>query len=345
MTTFQANQTNASASPNRSTSDSTSPATPVGLDVGNAGVKIFSGMAETLAESYVYYPSDRFSNSTAGYVEYLSGSRTDLIGKHWIGGIGAYYACPTGITRTIDDRSGKVDQCLQLFLAGLSQLPHRPEWKLNIAASVHDGKVLGSALRKALAGRHVVKLRGKESTVEITVVGVLEEGSGVAIALHQTHDFNNAVLLDMGGGTAIFSSFVGVQLTQREYSTHSGAEALINAIANSEHVRRYLLRPGDRHLIRAGIEKGDFSYGSEKGWNFKDAYAAEFPGWFRQGLVPFVKSLENKFYSASARLACGGGSLLPGIGAALDQKGITVVDNPRWANAKGLYQLALRAGK
>jgi hypothetical protein len=320
-----------------------SPSIAIGLDVGNGALKLYSGMGEILMESYVYYPRDRFTAGNVGYVEYLSGDRTDLVGKHWTAGIAAYFANPTAITRTVDDRDGKVAQCLQLLLSALSQFPYRFEYHLKIAASVHDGKTFGSQLRQALQGAHSVKLRGKECTVNIQVTNILEEGSGVAIALHQRHDFTNALLFDLGNGTAICSAFSGVQMTYRDYSTTSGVESLIAAIANSEHVRKHLLKTGDKHLIRAGIEKGDFSYGNEQGWTFKDAYVAEFPGWFKQGLLPFVKTTETRVPAASSVLAVGGGALLPGIAAALAGKGITVPENPRWVNAKGLYMLALRA--
>jgi hypothetical protein len=320
-----------------------SPSIAIGLDVGNGALKLYSGMGEILMESYVYYPRDRFTAGNIGYVEYLSGDRTDLVGKHWTAGIAAYFANPTAITRTVDDRDGKVAQCLQLLLSALSQFPYRREYDLRIAASVHDGKTFGSQLRQALQGAHSVKLRGKECTVNITVANILEEGSGVAIALHQKHDFTNALLFDLGNGTAICSAFSGVQMTYRDYSIHSGVESLIAAIANSEPVRKRLLKTADKHLIRAGIEKGDFAYGNEPGWTFKDAYVAEFPGWFKQGLLPFVKTTETRVPAASSVLAVGGGALLPGISSALASKGITVPENPRWVNAKGLYMLALRA--
>jgi hypothetical protein len=317
----------------------------IGLDVGNGALKLYSGMGEILMESYVYYPPDRFTTGIAGYAEYLSGDRTDLEGKYWVGGIGAYYADSTSISRTVDSKDGKVAQSLQLLLSSLSQFPYRAEYDLKVAASVHDGKIFGGQLRNALQGNHQVKLRGKPCSVNITVVTVLEEGSGVALALYQKHDFSNALLFDLGNGTAICSSFSGVQITHREYSNHSGVEGLIAAIANSELVRKRLKGPGDKHLIRAGIEKNDFSYGNEKGWNFQDAYVAEFPAWFKKGFLPFVKTTETRVPAASCVMAVGGGALLPGMQSALTQKGITVPENPRWVNAKGLYMRALRGTK
>ncbi|KAM3092698.1 ParM/StbA family protein [Phormidesmis sp. 146-12] len=318
----------------------------VGLDVGNGGVKLYSGMGEILMESYLHFPRDRYTSAVNGYVEYLAGDRSDLVGKHWMGGIGAYYADPVAISRTVDSRDGKVAQCLQLLLSALSLFPYRAELNLNIAASVHDGKTFGKQIRQALEGTHRVKLRGKECTVNVQLSYVVEEGSGVAIALLQKCDFSNALLFDFGNGTAIFSSFTGVQMTDRQFSVDSGVEGLISAIANSDSVRKALLKPADKHLIRAGIEKGDFSYGTQRpDWNFREAYAAEFPNWFKRGMLPFVKAVENRMPSASAVLAVGGGAMLPGVKSALAQKGITVPDSPRWVNAQGLYMLALRANK
>ena len=108
---------------------------PIGLDVGNGAVKLFSSLGEVLMESYVLFLSERATHSNVGYVEYLSGSRSDLSGKQWIGGVNAYYQSPTGISRVTDDRDGKAQLCLQLLLSALTVQSHRPEWMLSIAAS------------------------------------------------------------------------------------------------------------------------------------------------------------------------------------------------------------------
>jgi hypothetical protein len=317
---------------------------PIALDVGNGAVKLFSSMGETLIESYILYLGERATYCNDGYIEYLQGSRSDLAGKQWIGGVNAYYQSPSEITRVTDDRDGKAQLCLQLLLSALSVQSFRPEWHLSIAASVHDGKVFGGSIRKALEGTHKVRIKNKESIINIRVEKVLEEGSGVAIALKSGFDFTNALLFDLGNGTSIVSAFNGLQLTHRDYAPDAGVEKLIDAIATSDLVRKHLLKPGDRHLIRQGIEKGDFSYGTRAdGWTFKDAYVAELPKWFEAGLKPFVKTAETRVPSATAVIAVGGGSQLPGIKNLLAKRGITVPENARWLNAKGLYMVALRS--
>ena len=316
---------------------------PIGLDVGNGAVKLFSALGESITESYVLYLNERATHNNAGYVEYLEGSRSDLSGKQWIGGINAYYQSPSGIHRVNDSSDGKAQLCLQLLLSTLSNQPHRPDWSLNICASVHDGKVFGKAVKQALEGTHKIRINGKPSTINIRVERVLEEGSGVAVALKTAFDFTNALLFDLGNGTAIVSAFNGLQLTDRDYVHDAGVESLIESIATSEIVRKHLLKPADRHLIRQGIERGDFSYGTRSdGWNFKEAYAAALPGWFESGLKPLLKKAESRINSATAVIAVGGGTQLPGVKNLLAKRGIEVPESARFLNAKGLYQVALR---
>jgi len=316
---------------------------PIGLDVGNGAVKLYSSMGQTLMESYVHYLPERATHANLGYVEYLSGERTDLAGKQWIGGLNAYFQSPSGVYRVTDSNDGKTELCLQLLLSALTSLPYHKDWTLNLCASVHDGKVFGKAIRAALEGVHHVRLLGKESTVTVTIGKILEEGSGVAYALRNEFDFTNALLFDLGNGTSIVSAFNGLQMTYRDYAPDAGVEKLIDAIATSDSVQQHLKRPGDRHLIRAGLEKGDFSYGTQHSdWNFKQAYIEALPRWFEQGLKPFVKAASTRVPSATSIIAVGGGSLLPGMAGLLARKGITVPTDARWLNAKGLYQIALR---
>ena len=51
---------------------------PIGLDVGNGAVKLYSSMGQTCMESYVHYLPERATHANLGYVEYLSGDRADL---------------------------------------------------------------------------------------------------------------------------------------------------------------------------------------------------------------------------------------------------------------------------
>ena len=316
---------------------------PIGFDIGNGASKLYCGLGMVLQESYLLYLPEPATFANQGYVEYIEGDRSDLIGKQWIGGINAYYSSPSGIYRVTDSTDGKVDLALQLLLSSLTQFNIQGHWELNVVASVHDGKVFGRAIAQSLAGTHRVRLMGRDATITINVQKVLEEGAGSAYSLRTEYDFTNALLLDLGNGTSIATAFNGLQITHRDYAPDAGVEKLIDAIATADSIRAYLKRPADRHLIRSGIERGDFSYGTQfPGWDFKSAYTAALPEWFNQSLKPFVKSAETRVPAATAIVAVGGGACLPGIASLLSKKGIAVPPQPRWANAKGLYEISLR---
>lgn len=318
--------------------------TPMGLDIGNGSLKLVSSQGETRLDSYVYYLTERASMAVnSGYVEYHSGDRGDLTGKQWIGGLNAYFNGLRAIYRVTDTNEGKADLGLQLLLSGLSMLPYRAHWQLFLVCSIHDGKALGSGLKKALEGNHSVLMQGKRSTVQISVAAVLEEGTGAVIHYQKNCDTTNALLYDLGNGTLIVSGFSGLRMTDRRYSQNGGVESLIEAVATNEQVRCKLLKEGDRHLIRAGIENRKFNYGTQyPDWDFKEAYKAELPIWVERVLKPMVRPTEERAASATALIAIGGGACLPGIEALLAKRNIQVLPDPLWANARGLYTYALR---
>ena len=317
---------------------------PMGIDVGNGILKIVSAAGEFRMDSYICYLRNRLSMAVnSGYVEYLEGDRKDLVNQQWIGGINAYYHSPRGLARVTDSKTGKVELGLQLLLSGLAIMPYRPELNLAIVASIHDGKTLAAGVRQALNGSHIVRIQNKHCQVTIEVIGILEEGTGAVIHYQHQANFNNAILYDLGNGTLIVSSFNGLNMTHRSYSQNGGVESLIDAIAANDQVRSQLLREGDRHLIRAGIEDSSFGYGTQyPGWTFTAAYKEELSRWLHTVLAPMVRPTEDRRASATALLAIGGGACLPGLADLLKVKNIQVLPDPQWANARGLYAYALR---
>ena len=316
---------------------------PMGADIGNGQLKLVSAMSETRTESYIYELDERSPDGVKGYVEYLKGDRADLIGHQWIGGINAYYNGLNSIRRVTDDKQGKPALGLQLFLSALSEYAHRDKWNIALAVSVHDSKTLGGALKRSLEGSHHVRFRNKESIVTIKVVAGLEEGTGAIITYQKQADITNAILYDLGNGTLIVSSFNGLKMTDRSYSQNGGVEKLIDQIATSDTIRERLLKEGDRHLIRKGIENQTFTYGTQHtDWNFESAYKEELPKWVKSVLAPTVRPWEDRRDSATALIAVGGGAQLPGIEPLLNKKSIKVLADPLWANSRGLYTLATR---
>lgn len=315
---------------------------PMGADIGNGQLKLVSAMSETRTESYIYELDERSPDGVKGYVEYLKGDRADLIGTQWIGGINAYYNGLNSIRRVTDDKEGKPNLGLQLLLSALSECAHRDRWNIALAVSVHDSKTLGGALKRALEGSHRVRFK-KETTISIKVVAGLEEGTGAIITYQKQADITNAILYDLGNGTLIVSSFNGLKMTDRSYSQNGGVEKLIDQIATSDTIRERLLKEGDRHLIRKGIEAQTFTYGTQHSdWNFESVYREELPKWVKSVLAPTVRPWEDRRDSATALIAVGGGAQLPGIEPLLSKKSIKVLPDPLWANSRGLYTLASR---
>jgi hypothetical protein len=332
--------------PTTAISGKTDIVTPMGADIGNGSLKLVSNQGDIRLDSYVHYVTERSPMSlNSGYVEYHEGDRTDLVGKQWVAGIDAYNNGIRNLYRVTDTNTGKAELGLQILLSGLSKLPYRSDWKLLLVCSIHDGKTLGSGLKQALEGTHTLLLQGKRSTVQITVAAVLEEGTGAVIHCQKDCDITNALVYDLGNGTLIVSGFAGLRLIEesRRYSQNGGVESLIDAIAVHELVRKKLLKEGDRHLIRVGIESLKFNYGTQfPNWDFKESYKAELPIWVERVFKPMVRPTEERAASATALIAIGGGACLPGIDSLLAKRNIKVLPDPVWANARGLYAYAVR---
>jgi hypothetical protein len=114
---------------------------------------------------------------------------------------------------------------------------------------------------------------------------------------------------------------------------------LIEAIAKNIDTRRHLIKEGDRHLIKTGIENGTFEYGTT-GWNFRQIYSAELKPWVSQNLAMAFKSIDPWREQSDAIVAIGGGSQLPAISQLLTARNIITSADGTWLNARGLARLS-----
>jgi hypothetical protein len=323
---------------------------PTGFDGGNGNTKLVIGDTEIRCPAYVLPIYNELydvpSPINGGLVEYVSGSRSDLIGTRWLSGFPAYQQSPNGCLRIVDDKRGKILYGLQTLLGAIATLPHQDFWQLSLVASIQDAQTLGADLKESLKGGHTVKFNGSRqlSTVDVSVLAVKEEGVGAIIQSRTDIDPNGQTLLyDFGSGTCIMSLFGAKgRLIDRTYS-QGGVENLINGIARNREMRKAQAGEGDRQLIRAGIEDNTFNYG-RTGWNFRAIYDAELKPWVQSTLAPALKAAEPWTPSSSAILAIGGGSQLPTISQLLGKRGITPVAAGGWANARGLKTIAQLMG-
>lgn len=318
---------------------------PVGVDCGNGNLKLIVDHAEVRTPSYVLPihgdPYDIPAPIAGGFVQYLEGTRTDLMSQTWITGKPAYTQDPLACLRIVDDERGKIRYGLQMLFGGLATLAHRPLWRLLIVASIQDAKVFGSDLKNALTGTHTIKLNGKNhATVEIQVASVMEEGAGAILSNHAQIDADGQnILIDFGSGTTILSLFgaKGKLIDRRVHP--AGVERLIDAIATNPETRKRLVQEGDRAILRVGIEDQSFVYG-RIGWNFQHLYAHELKPWVQSVLAPALKIAAPWLPTASTKIAIGGGSQLPGIAQLLARQEFVVATDGAWSNVRGLARIA-----
>jgi len=318
---------------------------PTGVDCGNGNLKLIVDHAEIRTPSYFLpihgEPYDIPAPIDGGFVQYLEGTRTDLVNQTWITGKPAYTQDPLACLRIVDDERGKIRYGLQMLLGGLATLSHRPFWRLLVVASIQDAKVFGSELKQALNGTHTIRLNGKHhATVEIQVVSVMEEGAGAIVSNRAQIDTEGQnILIDFGSGTTILSLFgaKGKLIDRRVHP--AGVERIIDAIATNEETRKQLTREGDRAVIRAAIENKSFDYGRIS-FNFRNIYDQELRPWVQSVLAPALKIASPWLPTASTKLAIGGGSQLPGIAQLLARQGFVVVQDGAWSNVRGLARIA-----
>ncbi|MEC4896335.1 MAG: ParM/StbA family protein [Oscillatoria sp. PMC 1051.18] len=326
---------------------------PAGYDGGNGYSKLALGDSEILIPSY-FTPIQQsqlydLPGGRGSLVEYLGGTRTDLVSQQFLTGEPAYLRFPESCLKVSDDRRGKIKFGLQMLLGALGSKRWQPDYELNLVLSIQDAKALGSDLKNALAGEHTVRFNRHQypTTVKIKVLRVVEEGAGAIAELirsGQALPSQKVILLDIGHGTVITSVFAPRgKLLERKVTT-SGVYQLIEAIAKNLETRKQLAKEGDRELISEAIENGNFIYGST-GWNFSQVYHQELKPWVSSSLATAIKSVEA--WRDASNIACfaiGGGSALPLISPLLAQRGFALLPSANWLNARGLASLARLLG-
>lgn len=321
---------------------------PAGYDGGNGSVKLVVDDAEIRIPSYFHLLREHelleIPDSDQGsLIEYLSGDRPDLIGQRWLTGAPAYQHSPQGHQRVVDDKRGKLKFGLQMLLGALGTLPNNTDWNLFLTASIQDAQAFGGQLTETLKGQHTVLINGNLiSRVTLNISAVQEEGVGAIITATVAGlvpPNSQVILLDIGHGTVISSVFGPKGKLLFRDVKRGGVDALVDAIARNLDTRRQLLDTGDRAIIRAGIERGDFEYG-HSGWNFRSVYSLELAPWCQQILAPALKAIAPWRATSESIIAIGGGAQLPAISQLLAKQQISVVSDGTWANARGLLKLS-----
>ncbi len=321
---------------------------PAGFDPGNGSAKLRIDGAEVRIPSLIQpLHGDIYDvpqTLDGALITYHSGTRKDLEKTSWLVGESAYLYSPINCQKIVDDRAGKVNFGLQILLGAIGCLPCRQKWHLGLVLSIQDAKAFGDELANSITGRHVIGINNTSAVthIDIDVLTVREEGEGAIISAASTGVVdarNQTILIDAGHGTLISSVFGAAGKLIKRTVTPGGVSALIDAIAQNIETRRQLKREGDRHLIRLGIENGNFQYGHSN-WNFRGVYNTELKPWVVANLATALKAVDEYKESSASIVAIGGGSMLPAINQLLANQGIATLPDGSMANVRGLERIA-----
>ena len=237
--------------------------------------------------------------------------------------------------RNTDNNENKIKNAKITLFGALAHLPHRKEWELKLAVSLHDAS-LAEQLKEKLNGEFKPMLAGRESLVKVEVIKVVPEGVG-CLAVKQVPE--RLTLLDFGNGTTLISRyFKGKRESHNPYP--SGVEKLIELLSHA-------IKPlnggkiGDTARIRYALECGNTKYSPTL--DFKPVYSETLKAWYDKYLAVPVRAAMDAKYQGDALWAIGGGCLLPGFQKLLTKNGFEVLDNPVECNVQGLLIIAQKS--
>lgn len=322
--------------------------TAVGLDTGNGRLKVsvedyrISFPAYVLSVASLQDWEKPTATHEGAYFEVIAGTKFELHGHAYLVGNAAYDREPETARQTI--AVGKIQHSLPMILGAIATLPYREQWHLVVGASLpHVEPESKAQLVEALAGVYGIRHRdGQHSVVSIEVPAVVPEGLG---ALAGAGIKGKAVVLDFGAGTTIATAVNGATVLQRKALNH-GVARLFEAIAASDEAIAKLSCKADTAVIRASVENGSFLYkGPATHWDFSATYAQALRRWGGETIPQLMAQMRPYLSGDVARLAIGGGSLLPHFGDSLASQGFEALPDPVMANARGLKAIAQQLGR
>jgi hypothetical protein len=297
-----------------------------------------------------------FPNTLDGaIIEYVQGSREDLVGTYWLCGTTAYNNFPKTRHAIVETNTGKIDYGLQMLLAALGQISDSilpsGHYQVSLCVSIHDRQTYTKRVVQAYNGTHSVVVNGVNYTFSIKC-GCVEEGMGAIYRLQNlglVGSQQNIIITDLGYGTTITQAYTR---TKKGYESipnsllivKSGVFELLKAISNHESIvsPKALGMRGDIEVIRTSIERftSMHSVAGEKptamyyGNTLVDmtaAYKANIKAWFNTCLLKTAGATEQ-WQHTSVSYVVGGGSKLPGLSSVLTELN-PITGKPRYVLA------------
>jgi hypothetical protein len=307
--------------------------------------------------SYLYQMQERDTIPVFGddgaVVVYREGHRKDLEGTRWLIGSTAYNNQPRSRVAVAENRAGKVEFGLQMFLGCIARLGLTRYAKVKVAASVHDRDRWAKELVGAFNGIHRLILNGTEVTLEITA-GCVEEGYGAVYYLQNSNKINHSKIgiVDFGYRTTLAKVYERAHggfsaVRSSEFILDMGVRDLVVQMAQHDSLTSVMQGRVDIETVRSSLELSTTSglsrmcYGLTR-HDMTQAYRESVNSWASVCLAQARNALKD--WEAQAQMyAIGGGTKLPGVAAKLSEVNpITgspffyAVDNAHIVNAEGL---------
>ena len=289
--------------------------------------------------SYILAAPSSLDRPAAGYVEYVRGDRSDLIGCAWLAGEAAYEQSPSGYDAVNRDTLGKLNKALQMLLGLLSyHAPHSLD--VELVCSIHLIE-LADEVSARLNGSHTVRYNDSdtEHTINVKVLKVCPEGFGAVLEHNLTQ--GKSVVVDLGNGTTITTIYgKRGRIIERDVKD-GGFEDLISRIARDSDLVLELGTQGNPDRIRRGIEDGSYQY-ARTGVSLLPYVKKHLAPWFEAAINGALSFAREHKADAEQAIAIGGGATLKPVKSCFEKHGLGVAPDPVFCSAKGLYKLTQR---
>lgn len=323
----------------------------VGADIGNLHSRAVWGDGANdrkMIESYIL-PIDNADGFDNVY-RCIDSNNPEWKGKRWILGEDAVQMDSISGIRVMDSADGKPKCAMPLLVALLWDVLPVGESKVRIAISVHNKSALEGRMRDWLHGCHKISKDGETKTILFDVLAVASEGVGV---IRKEKPGKATFMLDIGSDTLIGSAFTGYThacnpWSASAYGVRSLAQKIMSCDQSSKALGRYAtfeevlisLENPVVTITGRGANKTTTTTYQIDSIDITEAVNCEAEAWLVEGLKMLVRNMKNSIDSSKAKLATGGGCMIPRVREILIERGYSIVADPLWSNASGLFEIA-----
>jgi hypothetical protein len=331
----------------------------IATDIGNMHSRAVWGEKSSerqMIESYVLQvdPTRTEGLDSVYHVRSSSNAKNPWTSKAFLAGAIASSVDATAGDRVMDTDRGKAELLLPLLCALVwDELPE-DGGVVHLYSTVHDAHSLGADMKALNDGVYCVAKDGNAKSFSVKVERVYNEGQGVLKS--ETPAAKSIFLLDVGSDTIIGSSFNGYELRSEPVSLSGrGVRSLITALMVSPIVKDAIKASTGMHrgatfeeIIAAlenpiTVKKKTVYRISTLNADITQAIEVESGQWLEGGLKAIGRAMKGDIQGAKAKLATGGGVMLPQVKQSLESQGFTICGDPLWANACGIFAFAVKA--